>query len=83
MAVRTWQVVDTGFYADSVEWCPHSGYHDVLLCGTYQLDEDHKVGTNTSVTARERSELQLFSCNLIKIICLNPCFYLNNKMLYL
>nr|XP_022317905.1 diphthine methyltransferase-like isoform X1 [Crassostrea virginica] len=42
VAVRTWQAVDTGFYADSVEWCPHIGYHDVLLCGTYQLDKDHK-----------------------------------------
>ena len=61
VAVRTWQAVDTGFYADSVEWCPHSGYHDVLLCGTYQLDEDHKVGTNASVTALEISVVQVFS----------------------
>lgn len=36
---KTLQVVDTEYSADSIEWCPHDGYQDVLLCGTYQLDQ--------------------------------------------
>ncbi len=32
-------VQDTVYCADSVEWCPISGFQHVLLCGTYQLAE--------------------------------------------
>ena len=39
----TLQVLDTEFNADSVEWCPHDGYHDILLCGTYQLDQSKET----------------------------------------
>jgi len=31
---------DTGFYSDSVEWCPTSGHQNILACGTYQLLEN-------------------------------------------
>ncbi|XP_049869176.1 diphthine methyltransferase isoform X1 [Pectinophora gossypiella] len=31
---------NTGFSADSVEWCPVEGYRRVLVCGTYQLDKN-------------------------------------------
>ncbi|XP_060081067.1 diphthine methyltransferase-like [Ylistrum balloti] len=34
----TYQTLDTESSADSTEWCPHSNHHDILLCGTYQLD---------------------------------------------
>ncbi|XP_041978350.1 diphthine methyltransferase isoform X1 [Aricia agestis] len=30
---------DTGYSADSVEWCPVQPYTHVLVCGTYQLSE--------------------------------------------
>lgn len=33
------QKVDTLLNADAVEWCPHPGLQDVLLCGTYKLLE--------------------------------------------
>lgn len=38
---ETLQVLDTEYSADSVEWCPHEGYQEVLLCGTYQLDQSN------------------------------------------
>lgn len=47
-------MVDTGYYADSVEWCPHTGYHDVLLCGTYQLEESPKeVGIGSQLLLKK------------------------------
>ncbi|XP_075973196.1 diphthine methyltransferase isoform X1 [Anticarsia gemmatalis] len=30
---------DTGYSADSVEWCPVDSYRNVLVCGTYQLEK--------------------------------------------
>ncbi|XP_046361257.2 diphthine methyltransferase-like [Haliotis rufescens] len=36
------QTFDTELNADSVEWCPVEGCQDVLLCGTYQLEEQDK-----------------------------------------
>ena len=38
--------LDTGYYADTVEWCPVESFQDYLVCGTYQLfeknDEDNE-----------------------------------------
>ncbi|XP_035694319.1 diphthine methyltransferase-like isoform X2 [Branchiostoma floridae] len=36
-STRQLQVLDTDYSADCVEWCPVPGYHDVMVCGTYQL----------------------------------------------
>ena len=33
---------DTVLTADSVEWCPSSGFEQILACGAYQLEEDGK-----------------------------------------
>lgn len=46
-------VYDTAYTADSVEWCPSKGFHNVLLCGTYQLQNcatssDNSVETSGS-----------------------------------
>ena len=30
---------DTKLSADSVEWCPHSGFEKILAVGTYQVDK--------------------------------------------
>ncbi|KAK3091025.1 hypothetical protein FSP39_016585 [Pinctada imbricata] len=38
----TLQVIDTEYSADSVEWCPLNGLKDILLCGTYQLQESQQ-----------------------------------------
>lgn len=39
---------DTGFYADTVEWCPIEGFKDVLVCGTYQLVESSNLTASAS-----------------------------------
>ena len=36
---KTLCTVDTGYYADTVEWCPLQGFESYLICGTYQLLE--------------------------------------------
>ncbi|GFS27216.1 WD repeat-containing protein 85 [Elysia marginata] len=33
------QKINTGLNADTVEWCPFDGLQHLLLCGTYQLEE--------------------------------------------
>ncbi|XP_059059171.1 diphthine methyltransferase isoform X1 [Achroia grisella] len=41
---------NTGYNADSVEWCPIEGYRNVLVCGTYQLEkkeEDQECSEQT------------------------------------
>lgn len=36
---RSLQVFDTELSADTVEWCPVSSDHNILACGTYQLQK--------------------------------------------
>ncbi|XP_042344038.1 diphthine methyltransferase [Plectropomus leopardus] len=36
---RNLQVFDTELSADTVEWCPVAPSHDILACGTYQLQK--------------------------------------------
>ncbi|KAM9859008.1 diphthine methyltransferase isoform 2-T2 [Aulostomus maculatus] len=36
---RSLQVFDTELSADTVEWCPVSPHHNILACGTYQLQK--------------------------------------------
>ncbi|XP_035513813.1 diphthine methyltransferase isoform X2 [Morone saxatilis] len=36
---RNLQVFDTELSADTVEWCPVLSSHDILACGTYQLQK--------------------------------------------
>ncbi|XP_068590379.1 diphthine methyltransferase [Cebidichthys violaceus] len=36
---RNLQVVDTELSADTVEWCPVASSHDILACGTYQIQK--------------------------------------------
>lgn len=42
MSVITHATLDTAFCADSTEWCPLEGFSNILLCGTYQLDQSEK-----------------------------------------
>ncbi|KAL4240914.1 Diphthine methyltransferase [Mactra antiquata] len=39
MTAVTHQTIDTLYSADSIEWCPIPGFEDIMLCGTYQLEE--------------------------------------------
>ncbi|XP_026199504.1 diphthine methyltransferase [Anabas testudineus] len=47
---RSLQVFDTELSADSVEWCPVPCSHDVLACGTYQLQKG--AGEEDATTSR-------------------------------
>lgn len=47
---RNLQVYDTELSADTVEWCPVSSDHDVLACGTYQLQRG--TGEEEATTSR-------------------------------
>ena len=38
-------MIDTVLPADSLEFCPNSGFHDIFVCGTYKLEE--LTGTRT------------------------------------
>lgn len=53
---RSLQVVDTELSADSVEWCPVAQSHDVLVCGTYQLQKGVKVRMEETNDLGEKSE---------------------------
>ncbi|TFK41150.1 WD40-repeat-containing domain protein [Crucibulum laeve] len=39
---------DTGFPADSLEFCPHPQAYDIFTCGTYKLDESSAKGAENS-----------------------------------
>ena len=43
------QTLDTRLCADSTEWCPAVDKQNILLCGTYQLQETEPVGTTGQV----------------------------------
>ncbi|KAL8590138.1 hypothetical protein ACOMHN_010333 [Nucella lapillus] len=57
----TLQVMDTQLCADSVEWCPHQGLQDLLLCGTYQLLESAEQTPQQSAQPQVRvGQLQVY-----------------------
>uniref|UniRef100_A0A665UX91 Diphthamide biosynthesis 7 n=1 Tax=Echeneis naucrates TaxID=173247 RepID=A0A665UX91_ECHNA len=49
---RSLQVFDTEQSADTVEWCPVSPHHNVLVCGTYQLHKGVRVRTEDVAPSR-------------------------------
>ncbi|XP_063444635.1 diphthine methyltransferase-like [Mytilus trossulus] len=57
---KTLQVLDTEYSADSVEWCPHDGYQDILLCGTYQLDQSKDSQEDSSVPQTRLGKLHTY-----------------------
>ncbi|XP_013883966.1 diphthine methyltransferase isoform X1 [Austrofundulus limnaeus] len=54
---RSLQVFDTELSADTVEWCPVASYHNVLACGTYQLQ---KEGGDEDAAPSRTGRLYLF-----------------------
>lgn len=53
--LTTLATFDTGYSADSVEWCPADGCGDLLVCGTYQLVPGEEDGSLApSVNAQKR-----------------------------
>ncbi|XP_040898810.1 diphthine methyltransferase isoform X2 [Toxotes jaculatrix] len=55
---RSLQVFDTEQSADTVEWCPVSPSHNILACGTYQLQKGAGV---EDVTPSRTGRLYLFN----------------------
>ena len=59
MLAKTLFSYDTKLSADSVEWCPHSGYEDILAVGTYQVNKSE----NDKFDDTQRyGRLYLFKC---------------------
>ncbi|KAH7345121.1 hypothetical protein B0J17DRAFT_638428 [Rhizoctonia solani] len=54
---RTILSIDTELPADSVEFCPRKGFHDILICGTYNLvtNEGEKETEDASKKPQERN----------------------------
>ncbi|KAH9513181.1 Diphthine methyltransferase [Bulinus truncatus] len=42
------QKIDTHLNADSVEFCPYDGLQQILICGTYKLDENNSTDMSSS-----------------------------------
>lgn len=40
--------IDTDWPADSLEFCPHAGAADILVCGTYKLEESTEGESESS-----------------------------------
>ncbi|KAJ2939180.1 hypothetical protein O0L34_g8492 [Tuta absoluta] len=45
---------DTGYSADSVEWCPVEGFRDVLACATYQLFKEEEEQPSDPLAKQKR-----------------------------
>ena len=66
--------------ADTVEWCPRDGLHQVLAAGTYQLDEE--TGVRRGALAlyewnysrylvrmrKNDAEITIGSCSLMQVL---------------
>ncbi|KAJ8037207.1 Diphthine methyltransferase [Holothuria leucospilota] len=59
--------VDTGLFADGVEWCPIPSFQQYLACALYQLNEaepDSNNGTKVSVNNTRKGGIKLFKAEL-------------------
>lgn len=57
MLTDTLCTLDTGYYADTVEWCPAKGFEDYLVCGTYQLLENKEKNDGSALCPEEYSSI--------------------------
>lgn len=53
MNIETLHKIDTEYSADSVEWCPHAGWRNYFVCGTYQLMEEPTATTTTTPSPQD------------------------------
>ncbi|SRR5258708_1104154 len=58
--------LDVECSADSVEFCPFSGYSDLLVCGTYELQTSTPCTSATNVIPEEQGSKRLGRCVLYK-----------------
>ncbi|EDO48279.1 predicted protein, partial [Nematostella vectensis] len=73
MSYKTLCTRDTGYHADTVEWCPIEGFEEFLVCGTYQLIEKggqkqvaHLGEDNVSQFGRRVGDIQLYQLEQLK-----------------
>lgn len=59
--ISTLHTYDTGYSADSVEWCPHPPHQHLFVCGTYQLADGGESLTSGSTTTMRKGRILLFS----------------------
>ena len=60
MCSRTLFSLDTGYYADTVEWCPIKGFETYIVCGTYQLLEKKSTSDSQSNSNIRVGNVQLY-----------------------
>lgn len=86
MGTKTLCSLDTGYFADTVEWCPVEGFQDYLVCGTYQLFEKNNGSVpcpeECSSTGNERlGNVQLYCLDkTIRRFVHELCYYVKNFM---
>ena len=61
LKIETLHTIDTGYSADSAEWCPINGLEDYFVCGTYQLEDN-----SNETKARRKGKLMLFKYDVDK-----------------
>ncbi|CAG9786376.1 unnamed protein product [Diatraea saccharalis] len=76
----------TGISADSVEWCPVEPHRNVLVCGTYQLDNDAQQSEDAKKQSR-LGKIYLFiidqnTTDLFPVQTLNIAGVLDQKWCY-
>jgi len=73
MATRTKTLcsLDTGYYADTVEWCPVESFQDYLVCGTYQLFEKNDEHNESTPCPEECSSTGNERLGNVQLYCLD------------
>ena len=74
MCTRTLCSLDTGYYADTVEWCPVKGFESYLVCGTYQLLEKNDRDDNCAPCPEECSSVGNVRVGNLQLYCLDETF---------
>ena len=69
MCTKTLCSLDTGYYADTVEWCPVEGFQDYLVCGTYQLFEKNARDDGSAPCPEERSSVGNQRIGNVQLYC--------------
>jgi diphthamide biosynthesis protein 7 len=46
--------IDTELPANSVEFCPNEGYHEILVCGTYNLVKNEQSEADPDTASRSK-----------------------------
>ncbi|KAF8807414.1 WD40 repeat-like protein [Phlegmacium glaucopus] len=53
-------MVDTVLPADSLEFCPSSGFHDIFVCGTYKIDDQISAEQESLLPRTRRGQCLVF-----------------------